>query len=94
MSDFDAHLHAHDGRDAKIAVEFRLAFRRVCHDAGFLRIEGVVAAFQDVQAGEILVPRWRMMISPAVTAPAVLRLTPSRFAMESRPNLVEPIALV
>src|SRR5665213_2046178 len=44
--------------------------------------------------GRYLVPRWRMIIWPTIAFWPSLILTPRRFAMESRPNLVDPTALV
>ena len=47
--------------------------------------QGVVATATDVHAGWMWVPRWRTRISPALTFWPPNRLTPSRWALESRP---------
>ena len=66
--------------------------------AGATELDGAVAEREDrvvttepgTGAGAELVPRWRTMIIPVLTACPAKILTPSRFASESRPLREEP----
>lgn len=64
------------------------------------KVPGIIAykvssfARATLRPGKYLVPRWRIKISPAPTVWPCCRFTPNRCAWESRPFLVDPLALV